>query len=449
MSDLDCLLTGERRARLLPTPASKKERALTSILLATMTVVRPFARQLLKGWGTSMLKTSDLHAYTEVLFPVAGRSKSVRPDGVLVLATRKRRWTALVEAKVGNAAVDAEQVHQYGEIARQYGIDAVITLSNQLAPLPSHVPYVVPKKLGSRVEFLHTSWISALTEARLILRGEEEVDQEQKYVLSEMAEYFGHKDSGVQRFDQMNREWNPLVLGLRRGESFKATSSEVENTIGSWHQETRDICLILSRRTGERVDLRLSRKHRADPAARLRDDCQALSSSWELRCSLVVPNAASPMEVVVNLQLRTISCSMRVTARGDRKTPEGRINDLLRQLRTKGGESVVAKDVLIRAFAPGRGAPVHASLEQARNDASCLVGEGRSLVPTSFEVAVVRDVAGRFSKRRAFVQDLEKVVPTFYDQVGQRLRSWRPPPPKIDSSGAAASAGVAEPPQEV
>ena len=159
MSDLDSLLRDDRRARLLPTPRSKNERALSSILLATMTVVRPFARQLLKGWGVSMLKTSDLRAYTEVGFSVAGRRNRVRPDGVLVLSTRKRRWTALVEAKVGNAEVDAEQVHRYGEIARQYGIDAVVTLSNQLAPLPSHVPYAVPKKLSNRVEFLHSSWI--------------------------------------------------------------------------------------------------------------------------------------------------------------------------------------------------------------------------------------------------------------------------------------------------
>lgn len=448
MSDPDTLLREDRRARLHPTPGSKNERALTSILLATMTVVRPFARQLLKSWGVPMHKTSDLSAYTEVGFEVVGRRNRVRPDGVLVLVTRKRRWTALVEAKVGSAAVDAEQVQRYGEIARKAGIDAVITLSNQLAPLPSHVPYAVSKRLSSRVEFLHSSWISALTEARLILRGEEEVDHEQKYILSEMAEYFGHKDSGVQRFEQMNREWRPLVLGLRRGESFKANSPEVENTIGSWHQEARDICLILSRRTGERVDLRLSRKHRADPAARLRDDCQALSTSWELRCALVVPNAASPMEVVVNLQRRTISCSMRVAARGDRKTAEGRVNDLLRQLRSK--EEVVApKDVLIRSFTPGRGAPIHASLEQARGDVMCLVGDGRSSVPTSFEVAIVRDVAGRFSRRKAFVQDLEKLIPTFYDQVGQRLRSWRPPPPRIDPSSATTNAGVTEATEEV
>jgi hypothetical protein len=101
MPDLDSLLRDDRRARLLPTPRSKNERALTSILLATMAVVRPFAWQLLKGWGVSMLKTSDLRAYTEVAFSLAGRRNRVRPDGVLVLSTRKRRWTALVEAKVG------------------------------------------------------------------------------------------------------------------------------------------------------------------------------------------------------------------------------------------------------------------------------------------------------------------------------------------------------------
>ena len=51
-----------------------------------------------------------------------------------------------------------------------------------------------------------------------------------------------------------------------------------QRTLASWHQEERDICLILSLvRTGERVALiRISRKHQADPTLRLKDACDSL-----------------------------------------------------------------------------------------------------------------------------------------------------------------------------
>ena len=49
-------------------------------------------------------------------------------------------WSALVEAKVGNTDLTVDQVVGYVELAKLNGVDAVITLSNQFAPLPSHHP---------------------------------------------------------------------------------------------------------------------------------------------------------------------------------------------------------------------------------------------------------------------------------------------------------------------
>ena len=124
-----------------------------SVLLATVCMVRPLAQQLLEHCGARVAKTSELQSYTEVEFPASDGSGKDRPDGLLSAVTRKVRWTALFEAKVDNAEIDEDQVRKYGEIARAYGIDAVITLSNQLAPLPTHVPYTVLKKLSNRVAF--------------------------------------------------------------------------------------------------------------------------------------------------------------------------------------------------------------------------------------------------------------------------------------------------------
>lgn len=430
MPDLDGLLSDDRCARLLPTPGSKNERALTSILLATMTVARPFARQVLRSWGESMGKTSKLKAYTEVTFPVSGRKKNVRPDGVLVLSTRQRRWTALVEAKAANNAIDAEQMDRYGRIARRYGVDAVVTLSNQLAALPSHVPYKVSRSLSRHISFVHSSWISLLTEARLILGGGGDLDPEQRYILEEMVQYFGHPKSGVQQFDQMSKEWQPLVVGLRNGRRFKSSALEVESAIASWHQEARDLCLLLSRSIGERVEVRLPRKHKADPALRVREDCNELASSSEMRCAVGVPKTVSPVEVIVNLERRTVSCGMKIGARPDRTTAVGRVNALVRQLAARDEPQAHGREVILRASRPGKGGPVQATLAAVREDPARLLGE-RGGVPKSFEVLIVRDLAGRFSSRRKFVEELEKLVQVFYERVGQRLRAWQEVPPKI------------------
>ena len=50
---------------------------------------------------------------------------------------------------------------------------------------------------------------------------------------------------------------------------------------------------------------------------------------------------------------------------------------------------------------------------------------------TSFDVLLVRDMGARFGQRRNFIVDLEKAVPEFYERIGQHLRSWQAPAPKV------------------
>ena len=287
MSDLECILKDAQPARLIPTVAdSRKEERIVSVLLATLRVVDPFAEQFLDQFGVRVGKTSDLHTYTEVRFEASDGSDPDRPDAVLCLLGRRSKWTALLEAKIDNSKISEEQVQRYADIARSYEINAVITLSNQLAPSPTHIPYSVPKRLSNRVDFFHVSWISILTQASLILRDREDMNQEQAFILEEMARYLEHPSSGVKRFDQMNPEWRLLVVGVRNQQQFKRSSPEIENTVAGWHQEERDLCLILSRRIGKRVDIRLSRNHRADAELRLKDACDSLIASQELRCGV-------------------------------------------------------------------------------------------------------------------------------------------------------------------
>ena len=431
MSDIDNILEKAHRARLIPTIAdSQKEERLVSVLLATLAVVHPFAKQLLERCGVKMGKTSKLLSYTEVKFPSLDENNKRdedRPDGVLTLSTGKSRWRAFLEAKIDNVEIDEDQVDRYAKIAKAYGIDAVITLSNQLTPLPTHIPYSISKVHKKHVDFFHISWISVLTQASLILENKEEINGEQTFILEEMVHYFNHPKSGVKGFEQMNKEWKPLVTGIINGEKFSRSSPEIENTISSWHQEERDVCLLLSRRIHKHVDIRLPRKHQKDPELRLREACDSLIASHELRSSFSVPNAAGDIEVTANLESRRITCSMKLKAPGDKKKASARINWLLKQLRGYTGN-----DVIVRAFWPGKRPSTEKPLSEVRNDPKCLEIGRPDGTPTSFEVRMNKDLLGGFSKPKNFIKDLEILVPEFYDRIGRRLRRWSPQPPSID-----------------
>ena len=428
---LDEILTTAKSARLIPTIAdSRKEERIVSILLATLPRVRPFAEQILERCGQRVGKSSTLATYTEVDFPSADGAGKDRPDGLLCLTTRKSRWTAILEAKIDKTDIEEQQIHRYADLAKRFNIDAIITLSNQLVPLPTHVPYSLPKRISNQIACFHFSWVSIVTHAHLILRNRDSIDSDQAFILREMTRYFDHDSSGVKYFDRMNAEWRDLVFGIRDGRQFKRNSPEIENTVASWHQEERDICLILSRLIGEQVNIRrLSRKHQADPLRRLRDTCESLVSTSELGSTFIIPNTASELELSVDLRRRTISCSMKLNAPLDKQRASARINWLRRQLKGIDGENI-----LIRAFWPGRALSTQASLSEVKMDGKVLEMERAGMVPTGFEVIMNRDVGGRFPGRRTFIEDLEKLVPDFYDTVGQHLRVWSPPPPSIDKN---------------
>ena len=429
MIDLpDCVTRGEI-ARLIPVTAdSNKEQRAASILLAAFRGVHEFQKTMLNSLGIRVGKKAKVEAWTEVVFQSDPKvPKQERPDGLLVLDTGKKQWRALIEAKIGNAEVGEEQLKQYLQIAKENKLDAVITISNQFVALPTHHPIKLPKKYLKSVELYHWSWMYALTQATLLLEQEGVESEDQQFVLEEVQRYLSHDSSGVSNFDRMNAEWKDVVGHVKSGASLGKNSEDVINTVSCWHQEQRDLCLIMSRKLGQNVGLKLSRAHRTDPQARLKDDCETLVDEQVLRCVLDVPHAATDIEVVANLTKRTISCSMKLGAPKDKKRTSARVNWLTRQL-TK----AETDDMFVKAFRTGNAEETQAPLETLMNDANALDSDTTNVVPSKFEVFYMVDLAGRFAGNKVFIDELEAAVPRFYEQVGQRLRAWVAPPPKIN-----------------
>lgn len=439
MSTRPTYLNSGEPARLIPVGAdTSKEARAVSIMLATLTSVPPFAKTMLQHVGQRIGVRARLECFTEVVFN--GGDNKIRPDGLIVVdGGRGRQWHCLVEAKIGRAEIDADQLTKYLNLARNNNVPALLTVSNQFVATPQHSPVRLPKNATKGVDTFHWSWMSIVTEAMLLLNEHDFERPEQRFILNEMVRYFSHRSVAVTTFDRMNPEWKELNTKVQSGARLAKSAPEVEDSVAAWHQETRDLCLLLSRKLSHTVRLRLSRAHRDDPAARMRDDCESLVATHRLSCAFDIPDAAAPLVVVADLQRRCIAISMTLSAPRDKQRASSRINWLLRQL-----AKTEPDGIHVRAYWPGRAPTTQASLADLRVDASVLESENRSLAPTSFEVLLVRDIAGRFSGSRTFIEQLEEAVPAFYERVGERLRPYVTPPPKLQRQQPESADSAAE-----
>ena len=429
MARPDFLTTGEE-ARLIPVTAdSNHEQRLTSILLAGMKSIYELRVALLKSIGVRVGSRAELETWTEVTFKNIdkGNKTNDRPDGLLILKTGRKEWKALVEAKVGTAELNEDQVARYLDQAKKNGVDAVITISNQFAALPTHHPVKVSKVATRNVDLFHWSWSFVRTQCAVLKESDGVKDADQAFILNEILRYFDSGTSGISQFVKMNKEWTDMVVKVAAKSPLNKTSDEVQNTVAAWHQEQRDVCLILSRLTLSDVTLRLSREHRTDPAKRIRDESEQLCKTGQLFFSLDVPNAAAPLDVMADVGSRMLICSMKLQAPQDKKSTKAKVNWLIKQLK-----KTEASGFHIQANRPGRSQPTIGSLAAVRDDATLLEADDSNVVANSLEVRYRIDLAGRFSKPKVFIEELEKAVPHFYEQAGQWLKAWTPSAPKIE-----------------
>ena len=426
MNERPAFLKSGERARLFPVLAdTSKEGRTLSVVLACIAYVDEFKTALFGSLGQRLGVRTKIDVFTEIAFKEASKIPG-RPDGLVILTNGSRTWTALIEAKVGNAQLDATQIEAYLQIARVNKIDAIITISNQFAARADHHPVAVSKTSLKSVQLFHWSWMYLLTQATLLIAGQGVKDRDQEIILSELVRFLSHSSTGVQSFDRMPPKWKDLVNLVRSGAPLKKTSEEVQEVVGAWHQEVRDLSLILSRLLGTSVEVRLPRAHQLDPKARASDDSSNLVETKRLRCELDVPDTANSIVIEADLFARSIFISMRLAAPGDRKSSAARVNWLLRQLSKSNAE-----EVHVRAIWPGKAAATQAPLAALREGLEPLIGANGKMVLSSFEVLLVRELVGRFSGAKTFIEELEGAVPDFYERVGQHLHAWQPRAPKF------------------
>ncbi len=221
-------------ARLFPVLAvTSKEGRTTSILLACLGYVEEFRIALLGSLGKSVGKRATIESFTEVVFKDQAHKNVERPDGLIVVRVGAKEWRVLLEAKVGNTELNAEQIEKYRDIARANGIDCVLTISNQFSASALNHPIEAVRKSRSKIPVFHWSWMSILTTADLLINNGQVSDRDQLLLLNEFRRFLSHESAGVKGFDRMPPEWANLNKLISSGGRIPAKSGDATSVIAS------------------------------------------------------------------------------------------------------------------------------------------------------------------------------------------------------------------------
>lgn len=414
-------------ARLFPVLAeNSKEGRTLSIFLACLENVGGFGRALLSGLGQKAGPRTRIDTFTEVVLARSPGDAKHRPDGLIVVNTGRSTWTALVEAKVGAAELTNAQIEAYLSLAKTNGINAVITLSNQFTPLPTHHPLTISPIHTRKVSLFHWSWGNVITQAHLLQELGEVDDREQLILLSELQRFLLHPSSGVKEFDQMPAAWSELCNNVSTGGILDAKNQLCQDVVGSWHQVLDRITTVMSRQVSDHVQLTLARAEATDPTLRIKKAVTSLASQGSLSAEIVIPNGAAAMQLIADFKKRVICLSMRLRAPDDKKSTKARLTWLLKQL-----SATEPKELHVRLFWPGSAKTTQFPLAALLENPEIAMDDRSGMAVVAFEVIMVRELGARFAQRKTIVAELVKSASQFYAGVGGKLTAWQPRPAKI------------------
>lgn len=416
-------------ARLIPTSGingvEEAERRATSALMAVMSAVPEFGHAIIKPLGSP---AGRIATFIEVPFKL--NEQTCYPDALIETARGSKQWTALVEVKTGASQLERPQIENYLDVARENRIDAVITISNQLAPAPGVHPVDVDKRKLRRVGLHHLSWAEVLTVAvqQRVHRGVPDPDQ--AWILGELIRYLEHPKSGALDFADMGSAWVSVREAVATG-TLRSSDKALPEVVSRWEQLLRFAALRLGRELGAEVQVALSKKEAADPTLRFASQAQSLLSTATLTGSLRIPDAVAPLDVVADLRASRVTVSLDVDAPREGRAAT-RINWLVRQLKDAPG------GLRIDAYTINARTSTSELLKDVRENPGLLIDDPKKDF-RMFRIAATSPMGTkRGTGRGGFIDSVLAAVDGFYEAVAQQITPWTAKAPQLPKGGRSA-----------
>ncbi len=429
-------------AKLFPVlPESKKEERATSILLSVLTIVPDFASKILEGCGVSISKRTIIESFTEI--SLKGEYSKMRPDGLLIVQNKTKTWSALIESKIGNATHSDEQIENYLNLAKEQKIDAVITISNQYTASPSIHPSYVKKQKHKSIALLHFSWASINADSILLIENKSVDDKEQAYILHELTRYLSHSSSGISSDILLPKSWKSVCDSVYQGVALKKNSPEAEETVAAWFQLLRFSTINLSLALSRSCTVQLSRAHLKENNIRTQESVSSLISKSLLAGAIQVPDAASNLEIELDLNKRTLKLCAKIQTPKDVKQTRAAINFVINQFKKSEDETL-----FIRFNWPSRINATQGKLLSHIDEETrlLLVPEGYKGLPTSAEIVRIVDLGASVKSSKKLNEIFDSELINFYRNTLQNITNWQPKAPRVKKSVNAVQTSDADQP---
>jgi len=313
-------------------------------------------------------------------------------------------------------------------VARGQGFDALLTISNQIAPAPGGHPTDVDRRKLKSVRLHHLSWTEVLTTAVMQKVHRGVADPDQAWILQELIRYLEHERSGAMEFGDMGPSWTTVRDALTAG-TLRPTDGGLLEVVGRFDQLLHYASLRLGKQLGIEVQLVLSRREQGDPRVRAELLADSLVRTGAMSGSLRIPNTVAPVTVTADLRAGRVSTSIDVDAPKSGK-PVTRVNWLVRQLKDAPGSLRI--DALAQY---DRGPGASELLETVRADPNVLVTDAKRELKTFHVSHSCPTGTKRARGRGSFIDSVLACLDGFYESTVQVLKPWSAPPPKLRSEG--------------
>lgn len=411
-----------QEARLIPLLKTGDEGALTSIFLSALRLVKEYRDEIFKEVKISRGGTA--HYFSEVVFKDVDEKSRV--DGLVIVVSKGIIKDAMVfEMKNKNNSVDKEQVDQYIGLCKKIGVKIMATVSNEFVSNSSHSP--VKAKAPKNFSLFHFSWTYLMTKGQLLLfKNESNIkDEDQVEIMREVLFYLDNSASGVNGYHVMKPGWKETVEKIHNRIPLKVSDQCVEEAVESWHEEEKDMGLLLSRKLGVYV------KSTARGKDSIKEDIRKIIKDQELLGNLSIKNSVSDIKLRVDFEVKTVSMSVKVLPPLDKGT-KARITWISKQLEQAKKKNELAfglieKDLLVEANVKHARAHIRVTL----SDLDKLYDDMNGKEIQAFNIVLMSKFGAGFGSNKKFIVLIEKMILDYYAGIVQFLTNWNRPAPKL------------------